>query len=140
DGATRERRHGVEAGVPGELLPGCDQDVAPELVGHARRRERLGHAPRAGALAAVRLAAEDRTAPAVVDGRGGHPPHADAPARDEGDVVPAAREKRPEVAADRAGAVDEDVHPAMIAGTPRGASREWVARPALSASSARARA
>src|SRR2546426_4751003 len=45
-------------------------DVAPELVGHARRGEGLGHALRARTLAAVRLAEEDRAAPAVGDGRG----------------------------------------------------------------------
>src|SRR2546426_12186696 len=57
-------------------------DVAPELVGHARRGEGLGHALRARTLAAVRLAEEDRAAPAVVDGRGSDQRDADARERD----------------------------------------------------------
>ena len=49
DGRVGERRDGVEAGVPGELLPGDDEDVAAELVRNTGGGERVGEtAARAG--------------------------------------------------------------------------------------------
>ena len=129
--ADHERREarGSRARISSFSMPFCSERRWP-----ATRRCRAARwRPRARV---VRLDAhEDEVGPRAVGGRvdgahAGHvqrlagssttrPRHAQRRQRraagDEGDVVPAAREARAEVAADRAGAVDEDAHAATLA-------------------------
>jgi hypothetical protein len=67
DGRVGQRRDGVEAGVPGELLPGGDEDVGTHLMRDTGGGERLGEPACARALVPVGLAEEDLAPPAVED-------------------------------------------------------------------------